>query len=154
MHKGQNTGGKYERLVEALHSRGIMINASFVFGLDEDLSHYNTAHVVFEPANMTAKELCDICDEDKSAISRSIDYLEKNEYIMCTSKTEKRYKSPLFLTEKGKAVGIEIVKKIDNFLNEASEGISEENRDNLYKSLAVISNNLQKICEKLGEKYD
>lgn len=104
--------------------------------------------------NMTAKELCDICDEDKSAISRSIDYLEKNEYIMCTSKTEKRYKSPLFLTEKGKAVGIEIAKKIDNFLNEASEGISEENRDNLYKSLAVISNNLQKICEKLGEKYD
>jgi len=57
VHKGQNTGGKYERLVEALHSRGIMINASFVFGLDEDLSHYNTAHVVFEPANMTAKEL-------------------------------------------------------------------------------------------------
>lgn len=104
--------------------------------------------------NMTAKELCDICDEDKSAISRSIDYLEKNEYIICTSKTEKRYKSPLFLTEKGKAVGIEIAKKIDNFLNEASEGISEENRDNLYKSLAVISNNLQKICEKLGEKYD
>lgn len=104
--------------------------------------------------NMTAKELCDICDEDKSAISRSIDYLEKNEYIMCTSKTEKRYKSPLFLTEKGKTVGIEIAKKIDNFLNEASEGISEENRDNLYKSLAVISNNLQKICEKLGEKYD
>lgn len=104
--------------------------------------------------NMTAKELCDICDEDKSAISRSIDYLEKNEYIMCTSKTEKRYKSPLFLTEKGKTVGIEIAKKIDNFLNEASEGISEENRDNLYKSLSVISNNLQKICEKLGEKYD
>ena len=104
VHKGQNLGGKYERLVEALHSRGIMINASFVFGLDEDdistfgttvewiikhkietvtshiltpypgtelykrfletgrirdedLSHYNTAHVVFEPAKMTAEEL-------------------------------------------------------------------------------------------------
>lgn len=104
VHKGQNQIKKYERLVEALHSRGIMINASFVFGLDEDdastfqttidwivehkietvtshiltpypgtevykrfyengritdedLSHYNTAHVVFEPVNMTKEEL-------------------------------------------------------------------------------------------------
>lgn len=104
VHKGQNQITKYERLVDALHDRGIMINASFVFGLDEDdgttfqrtidwivqhkietvtshiltpypgtevyarfqndgrildtdLSHYNTAHVVFEPANMTKEEL-------------------------------------------------------------------------------------------------
>ncbi|HWR24385.1 MAG TPA: B12-binding domain-containing radical SAM protein [Feifaniaceae bacterium] len=94
----------YEALVEAIHSRGIMINASMVFGLDGDgpdafqntlnwlvkhkietltshiltpypgtelyrrmeeagriteydLSKYNTAHVVFRPANMTAEEL-------------------------------------------------------------------------------------------------
>ncbi|MFB0920932.1 MAG: radical SAM protein, partial [Oscillospiraceae bacterium] len=97
---------KYERLVEAIHSRGIMINASMVFGLDgddsdvfsktldwlvknrietltshiltpypgtvlyrrmeeagriteRDLSHYNTAHVVFEPKGMTAEQLYD-----------------------------------------------------------------------------------------------
>ncbi len=95
---------KYKQLVEAIHSRGIMVNASMVFGLDgdgpevfaktldwlvknrietltshiltpypgttlyrrmeesgrildHDLTHYNTAHVVFEPKNMTAEEL-------------------------------------------------------------------------------------------------
>lgn len=104
VHKTQNCVSKYERLVEALHNRGIMVNASFVFGLDEDdqsvfentlkwvvknkietvtshiltpypgtklhtvfmkdnrimdfdLSHYNTAHVVYNPKNMTAEEL-------------------------------------------------------------------------------------------------
>ena len=36
VHKGQNRAERYEELVEALHSRGIMVNASFVFGLDED----------------------------------------------------------------------------------------------------------------------
>lgn len=36
VNKVQNSVGKYERLVEELHKRGIMINASFVFGLDED----------------------------------------------------------------------------------------------------------------------
>jgi radical SAM superfamily enzyme YgiQ (UPF0313 family) len=95
---------RYEQLVEAIHSRGIMLNASMVFGLDGDdtsvfqrtldwlvsmrvetltshiltpypgtelyrrmeadgritdrnLCHYNTAHVVFRPKNMTADEL-------------------------------------------------------------------------------------------------
>ena len=36
IHKGQNNIRKYEKLVEEIHNRGIMINASFVFGLDAD----------------------------------------------------------------------------------------------------------------------
>ncbi len=36
VHKVQNRADRYDALVEALHSRGIMINASFVFGLDGD----------------------------------------------------------------------------------------------------------------------
>lgn len=104
VNKKQNSIRKYEKLVDELHKRGIMINASFVFGLDGDdnttfsetlnwivknkietvtshiltpypgtalydrmyqsgqitdfnLSHYNTANVVFKPKNMTAEEL-------------------------------------------------------------------------------------------------
>ena len=34
--KGQNNIRNYEVLVEEIHKRGIMINASFVFGLDDD----------------------------------------------------------------------------------------------------------------------
>lgn len=36
VHKIQNHVETYDRLVEAIHSRDIMINASFVFGLDND----------------------------------------------------------------------------------------------------------------------
>ncbi|MBR6109272.1 MAG: radical SAM protein [Clostridia bacterium] len=104
VHKRQNLMQPYETAVEEIHKRGIMINASFVFGLDGDtkdtfgatldwivknrietvtshiltpypgtvvcermkaegritsfdLSKYNTAHVVFKPAGMTAEEL-------------------------------------------------------------------------------------------------
>lgn len=32
----QNSVSRYEKLVDEIHKRGIMINASFVFGLDED----------------------------------------------------------------------------------------------------------------------
>ncbi len=104
VHKGQNSIARYEEAIRAIHDRGIMINASFVFGLDgdtpdvfrdtvawicrnrietvtshimtpypgtvlydrlmaegriisHDLSLYNTAHVVFQPKQMTAKQL-------------------------------------------------------------------------------------------------
>ncbi|WP_160691155.1 radical SAM protein [Clostridium sp. C2-6-12] len=36
VNKVQNSVSRYEKLVEEIHKRGIMINASFVFGLDED----------------------------------------------------------------------------------------------------------------------
>lgn len=36
VHKVQNSVAKYERAVAEIHKRGIMINASFVFGLDSD----------------------------------------------------------------------------------------------------------------------
>ena len=36
VHKGQNRIESYDRAVEEIHRRGIMINASFVFGLDGD----------------------------------------------------------------------------------------------------------------------
>lgn len=36
VHKVQNSVQRYEKLVDEIHKRGIMINASFVFGLDED----------------------------------------------------------------------------------------------------------------------
>lgn len=104
VHKVQNHTQSYEDAIRAIHERGIMINASFVFGLDgdtpetfratldwivnnrietvtshiltpypgtalyermqaegrivtDDLSLYNTAHVVYQPKNMTPEEL-------------------------------------------------------------------------------------------------
>ena len=97
--------------------------------------------------SLTARQLCDICEEDKAAISRSIDFLEKNDYLSCDAKQEKRYNSPLQLTKKGKAIGEEIHCKIDSLLEEASGGLSEENRQSLYSSLELISKNIEKIIE-------
>lgn len=101
---------------------------------------------------LTAAELCDICEEDKAQISRSIDSLEKDGYLERISKTDKPYKSPLLLTDKGKAVALKIAKKINEIVELASAGLNEENRQIFYQSLTLISDNLQKICETYGEK--
>ena len=84
-------------------------------------------------------------DEDKAAISRSLDDLEKNGYITCTSGAGKRYKSPLRLTEQGKAVGRAIGEKITCIVEAASEGLSEAERQTMYRALALVSENLERI---------
>lgn len=97
--------------------------------------------------SLTAKELCDICEEDKAAVSRSIDYLETNGYLSCNSKTRKRYKSLLVLTEKGRDIAKNLTEKINNILGSAGRGLSDEERRVMYRCLEVISNNLQNICD-------
>jgi len=109
--------------------------------------HVSCLYYLKKNGNLTAKNLCDICEEDKAAISRSIEYLEKNDFIKCESKTEKRYKSPLFLTEKGKQVGDLLVEKIDGILKISSNGLSTEDRDIFYKCLIKISKNLEDACK-------
>ena len=113
--------------------------------------HVSCLYYLYKADSLTAKELCDICEEDKANISRSIEFLEKNGYLVCRSKTEKRYKSPLVLTEKGREAGAHIVRKIDAILESVSEGVPEDQREIMYRSLSVICDNLQKICDAYDE---
>ena len=113
--------------------------------------HVSCLYYLYKSDSLTAKELCDICEEDKANISRSIEYLEANGYIVCHSKTEKRYKSPLVLTEKGIEVAKKITKKINNLLFHAGTGLSEEDRNIMYRSLAIVCENLQSFCDAYEE---
>lgn len=113
--------------------------------------HVSCLYYLYKEGSLTAKELCDICEEDKASLSRSLDHLEENGYVACASSAKKRYKAALTLTEKGKEVGARIAAKVDCVLDPASIGLSEENRKNMYESLTLISENLEKICKKYGE---
>lgn len=111
-------------------------------------AHVSCLYYLYKKEMLTAKELCDICDEDKANISRSLKYLEENGYLVCHSKYKKRYQSPLELTEFGREVAKRIAKKIDSVLEVSSDGVSEEERDIFYRALLTIDSNLQRICEK------
>lgn len=78
--------------------------------------------------------------------------LKKNGYVACNSKTEKRYKSPLFLTQKGVETAKGIVEKIDRIVESAGEGVTQKNREIFYETLQIISTNLQRMCDKYGEE--
>jgi len=108
--------------------------------------HVSCLYYLYKEKSLTAKELCDICDEDKAAVSRSILYLEREGYIVCNSDAPKRYKSLLCLTEKGLEIGKVIAQKIDGILSMTGDGMTEEEMAVFYKCLGIINNNLQNIC--------
>lgn len=114
-------------------------------------AHVSCLYYLYCSNGLTSTDLCERCEEDKATISRAIEYLEQNDYITCQSKSAKRYKSPIVLTEKGEIVAKKISDKISGVLDEISADLSEEERSAFYKSLAVISESLDMVSKR-GEK--
>ena len=109
--------------------------------------HVSCLYYLYTNKGSTATELCERCEEDKATISRALDFLEKNEYIICETQNAKRYKSPMHLTEKGEVVGKMIADKINDVLDAISGGLTEEERVAFYRSLSIISESLEKVSK-------
>ena len=80
--------------------------------------HVTCLYYLYAQESLTATELCELCEEDKATISRGLDFLEENGYIVCETKQAKRYKSALVLTEKGMEIADKIYtrhKKLTDF---------------------------------------
>lgn len=108
-------------------------------------AHISCLYYLYSFNGLTATDLCEKCEEDKATISRSLDYLEKRGFLTYESKNIKRYRSPINLTDLGTKVAQKIVDKIDRVLQEVGMGLSEEERVSFYKSLFIISKNLERI---------
>ena len=108
-------------------------------------SHISCLYYLYSAESMTATDLCEKCDEDKATISRAIEYLEEKGFLTCETKSAKRYKSPLLLTEKGKEAGKKIYDKVNRILDEVSVDLTEEERISFYRSLTIISARLETL---------
>ena len=108
-------------------------------------THVSCLYYLYLSESMTATELCERCEEDKATISRALDHLEENGFIVCESKATKRYKSRMLLTEKGKEAGKKIFDKVSLVLDEVGVGLTDEQRTDFYKYLAIISDNLENV---------
>ncbi|MCM1545484.1 MAG: MarR family transcriptional regulator [Clostridiales bacterium] len=131
------------RIVRNIHR--IKHEAMSQFGLMS--THVSCLYYLYKEGKaLTARELCDVCEEDKAAVSRAIDLLSREGYLTCGTAAAKKYKSPITLTEKGEETGKAIAEKIDDVLREVSNDVSEERREIFYDCLETISDNLQRIC--------
>ncbi len=108
-------------------------------------AHVSCLYYLYSTEHLTATDLCERCEEDKATISRALEHLEEHGFIFCQSKSAKRYKSPLVLTEKGRETGKCIYDKVERVLDEVGTTLSEEERASFYKNLALISDQLERL---------
>lgn len=105
--------------------------------------HVSCLYYLRTAEGLTAKDLCDRCAEDKATISRALDFLEQEGYLI----NPKRYRSALTLTDTGAAVADEITRKIATVLDAISDGLTDEEREAFYCSLRIISGRLDAVAE-------
>ena len=99
------------------------------------------------PEGITAAQLCEICEKDKAAISRTVAELEKTGMVIRDDSSGKRYRTNLLLTEKGSAVAQSVNRTVYLAVSRAGEGYDAENRQTFVRVLNTIAGNLQAICK-------
>lgn len=101
------------------------------------------------PEGLTATKLCQLISVDKAATSRALsELLEKGYVCYPDSEGQKKYRTPVLLTESG----MEITKQMDDIIcdvvNEIGGGLSVKDRMRMYCALNVIDKNLELLTKK------
>ena len=106
------------------------------------------------PEGLTATQLTELCKEDKAAISRTLSQLSAKGLVSCELPENKRsYRTLYYLTEEGSTVVKKIGSRIYSALAHGGDGMTEEQRVNLYDSLERISHNLEQYLAEFPSEH-
>lgn len=97
------------------------------------------------PQGLTAAQLCQLCAEDKAAISRTLVTLQEKGYIQTG---EKKYRFPLRLTPEGTALATQLDGLIQQWVGFGGDGLTDEARASFYRTLSLIAENLHQKLEQ------
>ncbi|MDO4853963.1 MAG: MarR family transcriptional regulator [Coriobacteriia bacterium] len=110
--------------------------------------HVSCLHYLGRQEGLSPTQLSEECEEDKAAVSRALDYLEAQGFVEARPQSDKRYKCPIVLTDKGQRASTLINSKIEAILAEINDSLTEDERETFYRSLSAISNRLDEISQE------
>ena len=99
------------------------------------------------PDGLTVSQLCDICDKDKAAVSRTVSELEDAGMILRSPRNGTRYRAPLTLTEQGITAAHAVSERAHLAVEQAGIGLDDSQRQIFYQVLTLIAGNLHAICK-------
>ena len=73
------------------------------------------------------------------------EFLLQNGYVT-TDAISRRYRSPLYLTDRGREIFAALQARIASMEDAASMGLTEEQRSKMYAALELICGNLERLC--------
>lgn len=94
---------------------------------------------------ITSARLKEICQKDKAEISRSLATLEAHDLVFKEETNHTRYNAKIKLTEKGKLLARRLNTIAHHAVDQASQDLSESEREVMYKCLNAIAENLRSI---------
>ena len=100
------------------------------------------------PDGITAARLCEVCDKDKAAISRTLAELQEAGMVVRENQNGSRYRASLLLTQRGQAAAEAVVEKARLAVELSGKGFGEEEREVFYRVMSIISGNLHRLCKE------
>lgn len=97
------------------------------------------------PEGVTAAQLCEICDKDKAAISRTVAELVEAGMVVRCGTGSKRYRVQLRLTEQGNRIAREVTTLAAKAVEKAGTGLREEERETFYRVIMQLASNIQQL---------
>ena len=97
------------------------------------------------PEGITSARLCEICERDKAAISRTVAELEEAGLLTRREQNGIHYRVPLVLTKEGREAARNVNEVASQAVEQAGYGLDDGQREVFYKVLGRIAQNLQTI---------
>ena len=99
------------------------------------------------PEGIPAARLCELCDKDKAAISRTVSELEDAGMVCRDLSGGSRYRANLLLTNAGKTAAQAVSERAQLAVEAAGAGLNDAQREVFYQVLGLIADNLHTICK-------
>ena len=97
------------------------------------------------PEGITAVELGRLCGKDKADVSRMMAVMEEKN-LVC--REGNNYRAILKLTAEGMLAAEQVQKRAATAVEQGGKGMTEETREQFYKVLDLIVENLQRISQE------
>ena len=99
------------------------------------------------PQGITAAQLCEVCEKDKAAISRTLSELEDAGMVCREQPNGTRYRASLALTQTGREAAQAVSHRAKMAVEQAGNGLTDAQREVFYQVLGLIADNLHSICK-------
>lgn len=91
---------------------------------------------------LTAGELVEFCNEDKSGISKALSALKEKGYIKANDDGTKKYRIKYTISDKGLEIYDRIIDAITNVIEKCNYGLDKKEREIFYSTFEKIVTNL------------
>lgn len=118
-----------------------------VYGLKGPHATYLTTMSQYSEG-LTGPQLCELCDKDKSDVSRTMSLMIKKGLAVKEGPHQNRYGGIYKLTENGRAAAEAISRRASLAVEMVGEGATDEQREVFYEVLESISENLKRISKE------